>query len=67
MISLGSSNNNQYLKKNEAIQTYVQKIVYNTDTTEIKNDISNLETRMTTAENNISTNTNNISNNTLNI
>ena len=41
MISLGNSNNNQYLKKNEAIQTYVQKIIYNSDTTEIENDISN--------------------------
>ena len=67
MISLGSSNNNEYLKKYEAKQTYVQKVIYNADTTEIENDVSNLESRMTTAENNISTNTSNISTNTNNI
>ena len=67
MLSFSNTNNNEYLKKGEAKQTYVQKIIYNSDTTEIENDISNLETRMTTAEGNITTNTNNISTNTLNI
>ena len=61
MISFGNKNNNEYLKKNDAQQIYVQKVIYNNDTSEIESDISNLETRMTTAESNISTNTSNIS------